>query len=1272
MRQKPLTRLFVLLLCVLALRLAQAQVITDGSLGPAQSLTGPDFAITADLGQQRGSNLFHSFSQLNISATESATFSGPAEIQSIIARVTGGNVSTIDGLLRSDIDGADLIELNPAGFLFGSNALLDLSGNVVFTTAGNIRFQSADTFFAFPQQSEVLSVASIASFGFLSVGYGSIDLNGTSMALDGGKTISLFANGVTLGSALLQSSGGQIAIAAVGSGGEIVSYATDVDVSSFNTLGDILFNASAQVDVSGAAAGSVFVRGRNVTVDNAGIHANVTGTGGGGLIDIDTTETFLLQPGALITAESTAAASAGTGGRVNVHTNAFTAGDGSLLSTASSGARDGGMIDINVDTSLFVNGSAIIRSNALSTSTGDAGYIKIAANSLTLNDTGKISADSSGAGDAGYIDIAANSLTLNDTVESRRIRPAPRDAGYIDIAANSLTLNDTSKISADSSGAGNSGMIYIVVDGAMTVRDSAMISSDVLNAAAPAGISGQTRITSDSLIVSDNGSISSATAGAKTGGGINIDVNGSVSLTAGGKVSSDAHGDGNSGDVVVLADRLTVEGAQSSISSSTVGDGNAGNIDLAVGTTLRVTDQAKIESNTSGAGNSGSLDITATEVIVSGPGSGISTSTSGSGNAADIRVTANRVVVQETDGFSSSSTSTTGGAAGNVTINVADSFQYETDTAGTLLADVLGTGTFTKLGAGVLTTTGASTSTGPTNVDAGTLNVLGSIAGTVHVNAGAMLSGTGTVGNTIVHSGATVAPGNSPGILNVNGDYVQNAGSTYSVEIDSAGSVPGVNHDQIAVTGTATLNGGTVSIEAAPGTYAPETEYTILTATGGVAGNFQDATLVSGNVGGLNLFLLHGSDNVVLRLTEFESLLAVSAGESLATVSQFGIQLGSLQFQTLSNQIHQIFDGGSSLVASAPISVAAEPSPLQLVSYVDSAGCDAEVASCNTCTHRSQCCCRCRRPCNTWEGYVIGYGTSGNVQGDGASLGLDYGAGGTQLGLYRRDRSTSSLFGLFGGYAHQNVDTSAQGLDVDGGQIGTFLATSASNNGYYIAAVSYSQDSYDSARATPTGVAASDFDGNRIGVFVERCWQYDVADRGIWLQPYAALQYLWQHQNDVTETGAAVNNVTFDDINTHSAHSSLGCRLFKRVRCDDHCITAEINGDWTHEYADTDTLAAFSAIGASFSAPASTWAETGRDWVRACRPRSPTGRFCMQATTRIGIIGPCSTRAAAACNSPSETSRKRLPAESTTISRELFASDTTRARRQTLTEDSSP
>ncbi|MCB1920723.1 MAG: filamentous hemagglutinin N-terminal domain-containing protein, partial [Candidatus Competibacteraceae bacterium] len=109
--------------------IASAEVTMDGILGPAGPLAGPHYAIPAELGQQHGSNLFHSFNQFSILSGESATFSGPDSVQNLIGRVTGGTSSTIDGTIRSTIPGASLYLINPVGVLLGEQAQVDVGGS---------------------------------------------------------------------------------------------------------------------------------------------------------------------------------------------------------------------------------------------------------------------------------------------------------------------------------------------------------------------------------------------------------------------------------------------------------------------------------------------------------------------------------------------------------------------------------------------------------------------------------------------------------------------------------------------------------------------------------------------------------------------------------------------------------------------------------------------------------------------------------------------------------------------------------------------------------------------------------------------------------------------------------------------------------------------------------------------------------------------------------------------------------------------------------------
>jgi len=131
-----------LLLTILLLTISlsiNAEVTLDGTLGRGGALPGPDYLIGADLGQQHGGNLFHSFKDFNLQSFESATFSGPSNVNNVISRVTGGNPSQIDGLIRSTILNADMYLVNPYGIMFGPNAQLDVQGSFHASTADYLR-----------------------------------------------------------------------------------------------------------------------------------------------------------------------------------------------------------------------------------------------------------------------------------------------------------------------------------------------------------------------------------------------------------------------------------------------------------------------------------------------------------------------------------------------------------------------------------------------------------------------------------------------------------------------------------------------------------------------------------------------------------------------------------------------------------------------------------------------------------------------------------------------------------------------------------------------------------------------------------------------------------------------------------------------------------------------------------------------------------------------------------------------------------------------------
>lgn len=139
---------------------------------------------------------------------------------------------------------------------------------------------------------------------------------------------------------------------------------------------------------------------------------------------------------------------------------------------------------------------------------------------------------------------------------------------------------------------------------------------------------------------------------------------------------------------------------------------------------------------------------------------------------------------------------------------------------------------------------GTATHTGSTTVHGGALLVNGSIGDVMLIGNG-LLGGSGTIGSVMIGANSSLAPGNSVGTINT-GPVTFSAGSFYDVELNNGGFAAGVNNDLLNVTGLATIEGGTVRVSPENGTDDgsgyPFGTYTILTASGGVNGEFDGVT----------------------------------------------------------------------------------------------------------------------------------------------------------------------------------------------------------------------------------------------------------------------------------------------------------------------------------------------------------------------------------------------------------------------------------------------
>lgn len=134
---------------------AMGQIAPDGSLPTNVEQQGNVTEITG--GGQAGKNLFHSFKDFSIPTGNEAFFNNAIDIQNILSRVTGGNISNIDGLIRAN-GGANLFLLNPAGIILGNNARLDIGGSFLGSTGKGLLFDDGSEFSAVETSAPVLTV----------------------------------------------------------------------------------------------------------------------------------------------------------------------------------------------------------------------------------------------------------------------------------------------------------------------------------------------------------------------------------------------------------------------------------------------------------------------------------------------------------------------------------------------------------------------------------------------------------------------------------------------------------------------------------------------------------------------------------------------------------------------------------------------------------------------------------------------------------------------------------------------------------------------------------------------------------------------------------------------------------------------------------------------------------------------------------------------------------------------------------------------------------
>ncbi|MBD0305795.1 MAG: filamentous hemagglutinin N-terminal domain-containing protein [Nitrospiraceae bacterium] len=605
-------------LCPAQMPTAIAPTTGGGNLGTVVTPAGNLYQITGGTRPGGGPNLFHSFGQFSVALPDTAQFlntTSQLATSNILARVTGGIPSNIFGAIDTlTYPNANLFLMNPAGVIFGPNAMLNVGGSVHISTADYLNLADGARFSAVPGPSDTLiSAAPPAAFGFLGPTSGKITVDHSTLQVPEGKTLALVGGDISIVGGTLVARGAPIeltareSIAISGVGQDRPNHGLFNSTGSTGTPGDITLSAptirlengatikSTAADIG--SAGAITLQGfegrpaANVLLDNATVSTTISG-----------------------------GMESSTPGTISITADKVTLTNGTYITADSQGAAPAGNITFNVDTL---------------TMTGGPKRLQIVPDDLitdpTFSRTGVLMESTSRspeveAGKAGQITIqgiagqgsAARSVSLEDSTINTRVfgGTAATTPAAITITADSLALSDQSTIYATTNGAAPGGNIELNVN---TMRsnvkpDGTLIEGGAVFIGGPSESSEATGGAAGAVTISGQGPESTDPAALIALNNTEIDT-----FVVGGSATAPA-------PITITADTVALSN-QTLLVTTSSGDAPAGNIALNVntlrsnvnpdGTPIQGVDgvffQTPSNSADSTAGAAGS-------VIISGPG----------------------------------------------------------------------------------------------------------------------------------------------------------------------------------------------------------------------------------------------------------------------------------------------------------------------------------------------------------------------------------------------------------------------------------------------------------------------------------------------------------------------------------------------------------------------------------------------------------------------------------------------------------------------------
>ena len=635
-----------------------AQVTSDGTVNTIVNQNGNIAEITG--GETRGSNLFHSFQDFSVPTGNEAFFDNTNDISNIFSRVTGGNISNIDGVIRAN-GSASLFLINPAGIIFGENARLDIGGSFYGSTASSILFEEGEFSAVDHLEQPILTINAPIGLGFRDEPGNIInrsdlsetrifvetDINGEDvyyeyprdrigLKVSQGNNIALIGGNVSIEKSGITAPGGRASLGGLSQSG----------VVTFNADGSFIFPEEIEkADLSLISDGD----------SSGGLRPSVidVGSNAGGFIDLNARDLVVRNSNIFLGIE--AGLSDSVGGDINLNADSMVLKNLFIESTVFNGEGRVGDINLNAD-SLVLNNSRI--ESDVFNGEGRVGDINLNADSLVLYNSFLRSTISSKEGKGGDINLNADSLVLNTSfIDSSRVAREGM-VGDINLNASSISLNyswiESTVFYIFNPGAGNLGNINLNTD-SLSLNNSRIISGMIINGRFDQEIViegdlnfGDIAIDTNSLVLNNNSWIVST---------LNYHL-----VNHGGDIF--LKGDLNFGDIEIDANSLVLDNNSLIISDMNTtlyegdiffeGDLDLGNIDLSTNS-LSIANNSDIITQTNTSANAANLQIYATESIkISGINSSISSQTGNSGNAGKININTPKLTIVDNGQISTS------------------------------------------------------------------------------------------------------------------------------------------------------------------------------------------------------------------------------------------------------------------------------------------------------------------------------------------------------------------------------------------------------------------------------------------------------------------------------------------------------------------------------------------------------------------------------------------------------------------------------------------